>query len=74
LGIEVLHLPPCTLPQDGVLYVVVKGKAHLSTVMHKKTASTVTLQAQDVDQRELATSAQLVGQFLCSMPQRWDSH
>jgi large subunit ribosomal protein L7Ae len=40
----------------GVAYIIVKGKACLSTVVHKKTAAIVTLQdMKSEDQRELAT-------------------
>jgi len=40
----------------GVPYVIVKGKARLGTVVHKKTAAILTLQdVKSEDQRELAT-------------------
>ena len=40
----------------GVPYVIVKGKARLGTVVHKKTAAVLTLQdVKSEDQRELAT-------------------
>jgi len=40
----------------GVPYVIVKGKARLGTVVHKKTAAVVTVQdVRSEDQRELAT-------------------
>ena len=40
----------------GVPYVIVKGKARLGTVVHKKTAAVVALQeVRSEDQRELAT-------------------
>jgi large subunit ribosomal protein L7Ae len=40
----------------GVPYVIVKGKARLGTVVHKKTAAVVTLQdVKSEDQKELAT-------------------
>jgi len=39
----------------GVPYVIVKGKARLGTVVHKKTATVVVLQdVKSEDQRELA--------------------
>jgi large subunit ribosomal protein L7Ae len=40
----------------GVPYVIVKGKARLGTVVHKKTAAVLTVQdVKSEDQRELAT-------------------
>jgi large subunit ribosomal protein L7Ae len=40
----------------GVPYVIVKGKARLGTVVHKKTAAVLTLQdVKSEDQRELST-------------------
>jgi large subunit ribosomal protein L7Ae len=40
----------------GVPYVIVKGKARLGTVVHKKTAAVVAIQdVKSEDQRELAT-------------------
>ena len=40
----------------GVPYVIVKGKARLGTVVHKKTSSVVALQdVKSEDQRDLAT-------------------
>jgi large subunit ribosomal protein L7Ae len=40
----------------GVPYVIVKGKARLGTVVHKKTAAVLAIQeVKSEDQRELAT-------------------
>ena len=40
----------------GVPYVIVKGKARLGTVVHKKTAAVVAIQeVRSEDDRELAT-------------------
>jgi large subunit ribosomal protein L7Ae len=40
----------------GVPYVIVKGKARLGTVVHKKTAAVLAVQdVRSEDQRELAT-------------------
>ena len=40
----------------GIPYVIVKGKARLGTVVHKKTAAVLVLQdVKSEDQRELAT-------------------
>ncbi len=40
----------------GVPYVIVKGKARLGTVVHKKTAAVLCVQdVKSEDQRELAT-------------------
>lgn len=42
--------------QMGVPYVIVKSKARLGTVVHKKTAAVLTLQdVRSEDQKELAT-------------------
>ena len=43
----------------GVPYVIVKGKARLGTVVHKKTAAVLTIQeVRSEDERELATLVQ----------------
>ncbi|KAF8918654.1 50S ribosomal protein L30e-like protein [Mucidula mucida] len=50
------RLPARSCRKMGVPYVIVKGKARLGTVVHKKTAAVVALQdVKSEDQRELAT-------------------
>ncbi len=50
----------------GVPYVIVKGKARLGTVVHKKTAAVVALQeVRSEDQRELATLVSAAKANLC---------
>ena len=54
--IELVVFIPALCRKMGVPYVIVKGKARLGTVVHKKTAAVVTLQdVKSEDQRELAT-------------------
>ena len=54
--IELVVFLPALCRKMGVPYVIVKGKARLGTVVHKKTAAVVTLQdVNSEDQRELAT-------------------
>lgn len=54
--IELVVFLPALCRKMGVPYVIVKGKARLGTVVHKKTAAVVTLQdVKSEDQRELAT-------------------
>ncbi|KAF9239847.1 60S ribosomal protein L7A variant 1 [Melanogaster broomeanus] len=54
--IELVIFLPALCRKMGVPYVIVKGKARLGTVVHKKTAAVVTLQdVKSEDQRELAT-------------------
>ncbi|KIJ15910.1 hypothetical protein PAXINDRAFT_11484 [Paxillus involutus ATCC 200175] len=54
--IELVIFIPALCRKMGVPYVIVKGKARLGTVVHKKTAAVVTLQdVKSEDQRELAT-------------------
>jgi len=54
--IELVVFLPALCRKMGVPYVIVKGKARLGTVVHKKTAAVVTLQdVKNEDQRELAT-------------------
>jgi hypothetical protein len=50
----------------GVPYVIVKGKARLGTVVHKKTAAVLALQdVKSEDQRELATLVSAAKANLC---------
>ena len=53
--IELVVFLPALCRKMGVPYMIVKGKVHLGTVVHKKTATVVTLQdVKSEDQRELA--------------------
>ncbi|TRM58487.1 50S ribosomal protein L30e-like protein [Schizophyllum amplum] len=54
--IELVIFLPALCRKMGVPYVIVKGKARLGTVVHKKTAAVLALQdVKSEDQRELAT-------------------
>ncbi|EJF61669.1 60S ribosomal protein L7A, partial [Dichomitus squalens LYAD-421 SS1] len=54
--IELVVFLPALCRKMGVPYVIVKGKARLGTVVHKKTAAVLVLQdVKSEDQRELAT-------------------
>ncbi|KAF8581890.1 L30e-like protein [Ramaria rubella] len=54
--IELVVFVPALCRKMGVPYVIVKSKARLGTVVHKKTAAILTLQdVKSEDQKELAT-------------------
>lgn len=54
--IELVIFLPALCRKMGVPYVIVKGKARLGTVVHKKTAAVVAIQeVRSDDDRELAT-------------------
>ena len=54
--IELVVFIPALCRKMGVPYVIVKNKARIGTVVHKKTAAVVTLQdVRSEDQKELAT-------------------
>ena len=54
--IELVVFLPALCRKMGVPYVIVKGKARLGTVVHKKTAAVLTIQdVKSEDERELAT-------------------
>ena len=54
--IELVVFLPALCRKMGVPYVIVKGKARLGTVVHKKTAAVLALQeVRSEDERELAT-------------------
>jgi len=57
--IELVVFLPALCRKMGVPYVIVKGKARLGTVVHKKTAAVLTIQeVRSEDERELATLVQ----------------
>jgi len=54
--VELVIFLPALCRKMGVPYVIVKGKARLGTVVHKKTAAVVAIQeVRSEDDRELAT-------------------
>ena len=54
--IELVVFLPALCRKMGIPYVIVKGKARLGTVVHKKTSAVVALQeVRSEDQRDLAT-------------------
>lgn len=64
--IELVVFLPALCRKMGVPYVIVKGKARLGTVVHKKTAAVLTLQdVKSEDQRELATLVSAAKANLC---------
>ncbi|KZV76632.1 ribosomal protein L4 [Peniophora sp. CONT] len=57
--IELVVFLPALCRKMGVPYVIVKGKARLGTVVHKKTAAVLTIQeVRSEDERELSTLVQ----------------
>ncbi|KAI0339183.1 L30e-like protein [Trametopsis cervina] len=70
--IELVVFLPALCRKMGVPYVIVKGKARLGTVVHKKTAAVVVLQdVKSEDQRELAT---LVSAAKANFTDKYDEH
>ncbi|KAJ3478759.1 hypothetical protein NLI96_g9537 [Meripilus lineatus] len=70
--IELVVFLPALCRKMGVPYVIVKGKARLGTVVHKKTAAVVTLQdVKSEDQRELAT---LVSAAKANFTDKYEEH
>jgi len=54
--IELVVFLPALCRKMGIPYVIVKGKARLGTVVHKKTSAVIALQeVRSEDQRDLAT-------------------
>jgi ribosomal protein L7Ae-like RNA K-turn-binding protein len=54
--IELVVFLPALCRKMGIIYVIVKGKARLGTVVHKKTSAVIALQeVRSEDQRDLAT-------------------
>ncbi|KAG8216711.1 ribosomal protein L4 [Butyriboletus roseoflavus] len=67
--IELVVFLPALCRKMGIPYVIVKGKARLGTVVHKKTAAVLTLQdVKSEDQRELAYPHQ------CCESQLYEEH
>jgi len=70
--IELVVFVPALCRKMGVPYVIVKGKARLGTVVHKKTAAVVTLQdVKSEDQKELAT---LVSASKANFADKYEDH
>lgn len=70
--IELVVFLPALCRKMGVPYVIVKGKARLGTVVHKKTAAVVTVQdVKSEDQRELAT---LVSAAKANFADKYEEH
>ncbi|KAK7024571.1 60S ribosomal protein L8 [Paramarasmius palmivorus] len=70
--IELVVFLPALCRKMGVPYVIVKGKARLGTVVHKKTAAVVALQdVKSEDQRELAT---LVSAAKANFSDKYEEH
>ena len=64
--IELVVFLPALCRKMGVPYVIVKSKARLGTVVHKKTAAVVTLQeVRSEDQKELSTIVSAAKANLC---------
>jgi large subunit ribosomal protein L7Ae len=54
--IELVVFVPALCRKMGVPYVIVKGKARLGTVVHKKTATVLVVsEVKSEDERELST-------------------
>ena len=67
--IELVVFLPALCRKMGIPYVIVKGKARLGTVVHKKTAAVLTVQdVKSEDQRELATLVSAAKANLCVEP------
>ncbi|EIW56232.1 L30e-like protein [Trametes versicolor FP-101664 SS1] len=70
--IELVIFLPALCRKMGVPYVIVKGKARLGTVVHKKTAAVLTLQdVRSEDSRELAT---LVSAAKANFTEKYEEH
>ncbi|KAJ7072831.1 L30e-like protein [Mycena amicta] len=70
--IELVVFLPALCRKMGVPYVIVKGKARLGTVVHKKTTAVVALQdVKSEDARELAT---LVSASKANFTDKYDEH
>ncbi|KIK64140.1 hypothetical protein GYMLUDRAFT_57141 [Collybiopsis luxurians FD-317 M1] len=70
--IELVVFLPALCRKMGVPYVIVKGKARLGTVVHKKTAAVLAIQeVKSEDQRELAT---LVSAAKANFTDKYEEH
>ncbi|KAH9846887.1 L30e-like protein [Lenzites betulinus] len=70
--IELVIFLPALCRKMGVPYVIVKGKARLGTVVHKKTAAVLTLQdVRSEDSRDLAT---LVSAAKANFTEKYEEH
>ncbi|KAI0264977.1 ribosomal protein L4 [Gloeopeniophorella convolvens] len=70
--IELVIFLPALCRKMGVPYVIVKGKARLGTVVHKKTAAVLALQeVRSEDDRELAT---LISAAKANFSDKYDEH
>jgi large subunit ribosomal protein L7Ae len=70
--IELVIFLPALCRKMGVPYVIVKSKARLGTVVHKKTAAVLCVQdVKSEDQRELAT---LVSAAKANFSDKYDEH
>lgn len=70
--IELVVFLPALCRKMGVPYVIVKGKARLGTVVHKKTAAVLALQdVKSEDQKELAT---LVSAAKANFTDKYEEH
>ncbi|QRV78324.1 ribosomal protein L7Ae/L30e/S12e/Gadd45 family [Ceratobasidium sp. AG-Ba] len=70
--IELVVFLPALCRKMGVPYVIVKSKARLGTVVHKKTAAVLTLQdVRSEDNKELAT---LVSAAKANFTDRYEEH
>jgi len=70
--IELVIFLPALCRKMGVPYVIVKGKARLGTVVHKKTAAVLTLQdVKSEDQRELST---LISAAKANFSDKYEEH
>jgi len=70
--IELVVFLPALCRKMGVPYVIVKGKARLGTVVHKKTAAVVAIQeVRSEDDRELAT---LISAAKANFSDKYEEH
>ncbi|KAL0958573.1 hypothetical protein HGRIS_000712 [Hohenbuehelia grisea] len=70
--IELVVFLPALCRKMGIPYVIVKGKARLGTVVHKKTSAVVALQeVRSEDQRELAN---IVSAAKANFTEKYEEH
>lgn len=70
--IELVVFVPALCRKMGVPYVIVKNKARLGTVVHKKKAAILTL--QDVRSEDSSELAKLVSAAKANFNDKYDSH